>query len=154
MRASPAGLIYGTITVATLLAAESARRETYAKTVGAVTLTLLIYWLAHSYSQFTGERIEGEEHFTYAGLVRVARHELTVLIGAAVPLAVLLILWAVAASLDSAVNAAIWTAAGIVVVIEIAIGVRAELTGRALVLQTAFGALLGLLVILLKVLLH
>jgi len=55
--ANPAGLIYGTIAVAALLAAESARRETYVETVGAVLITLLLYWLAHSYAGFTGERV-------------------------------------------------------------------------------------------------
>ena len=33
---NPGGLVYGTILVATLLAAESPKRETYAKTVAAV----------------------------------------------------------------------------------------------------------------------
>jgi hypothetical protein len=36
MPTSMAGLTYGTISVAALLAAESARTETYPKTVGAV----------------------------------------------------------------------------------------------------------------------
>lgn len=37
---------------------------------------------------------------------------------------------------------------------EVAIGVRARLTGRELLRQTAFGVVLGLLVIALRVLLH
>lgn len=154
MPTNPAGLIYGTITVAALLAAESARQETYAKTVAAVGVTLVLYWLAHSYSQFTGQRIEESEQFTYAGLLRTAGDELTVLLGAAIPFAVLLVCWAAGAALTGAVTAAIWTSAAIVVAAEIVIGVRAELEGRDLIRQTAFGAMLGLLVIALRVLLH
>ena len=40
------------------------------------------------------------------------------------------------------------------VVLELVIGIRAELTGHELVRQTAVGAVLGLLVIALRVLLH
>ncbi len=154
MPTDPAGLIYGTITVAALLAAESARQETYAETFGAVVITLALYWLAHSYAQFTGERMSAGEHFTYRGLLRTAAHELAVLLGAAVPLGAILIGWAAGAALDTAVLAAIWSAAAIVVVTEVVIGVRAELTGRDLVRQTGVGVLLGLLVIALRVLLH
>ena len=154
MPANPAGLIYGTISVAALLAAESARQETYPRTVGAVLITLMLYWLAHSYSQFTGERVKEQVAFTYSGLLDTARHELAVVIGAVGPLAVLILFWVFGASLAAAVTAAIWTSAAIVVVLEIAIGVRAELTGRELVRQTVVGAILGLLVIALRVLLH
>jgi hypothetical protein len=154
MPANPAGLIYGTISVAALLAAESARQETYPRTVGAVLITLMLYWLAHSYSQFTGERVKEQVAFTYGGLLDTARHELAVVIGAVGPLAVLILFWVFGASLAAAVTAAIWTSAAIVVVLEIAIGVRAELTGRELVRQTVVGAILGLLVIALRVLLH
>ncbi|MGI8506653.1 MAG: hypothetical protein ACR2MK_07565 [Solirubrobacteraceae bacterium] len=154
MPSNPAALIYGTIAVAALLAAENARQETYPRTVGAVAVTLLLYWLAYSYAEFTGERIEHGEHFTYAGLVRAARAELAVLLGAAVPFGVLLACWVAGASETAAVTAAIWTSAGIVITAEVAIGVRARLTGRELLRQTAFGAVLGLLVIALRVLLH
>ena len=78
----PAGLIYGTITVAALLAAESARQESYPRTVGAVAITLLLYWLAHSYAEFTGHRMKESKRFTYSGLWLTATRELTVLLGA------------------------------------------------------------------------
>lgn len=45
---NPGDAIYGAIAVGVLLAAETPRRETYARTVAAVTITLLLYWLAHS----------------------------------------------------------------------------------------------------------
>jgi hypothetical protein len=154
MPANPARLVYGTILVATLLSAESVKQETYPKTIGAVAIALLLYWVANSYAEFTGDRIEQGEHFTYAGLFRNAIGELALLYGAAVPLLVLLIGWATRAPLSSAVSAAIWTAAAMIVVTEIVIGVRAQLTGRELIRQSAFGVLLGLLVIAVRVLLH
>jgi hypothetical protein len=154
MPANSAGLVYGTITVAALLAAESARQETYPRTVGAVALTLFLYWMAYSYAQFAAERLEHHEHFTYKGLALSAVHELTVLLGAAVPFSVLIGCWIFGASLVGAVAAAIWTSAGMIITVELVIGVRAQLSGRELLHQSLLGALLGLLVIVLRVTLH
>jgi hypothetical protein len=154
MPANAGGLVYGTILVATLLSAESARQETYAKTVGAVAVTLIAYWVTISYAEFAGERLEEGAPFEYAGLARAALHELSLLYAAAVPLLVILIFWAAGAALTTAVGAAIWFAAGAVVAAEIISGVRAELTGRELIRQSVVGALLGLLVIAVRVLLH
>lgn len=154
MPASLGGLIYGTISVAALLAAESARSETYPKTVASVGILMILYWIAHSYAEFTEERVEDHEPFTLTGIVLMATRELTVLIGAAVPFTVLLICWAVGASLITAVALASWTAAGIVIATEIVLGLRAELEGKELVAQTAVGVVLGLLIVAMRVLLH
>jgi hypothetical protein len=154
MPSNPGGIVYGTILIATLLAAESARSETYPRTIAGVVLALIVYWLAATYAEFTGERVTQSEPFDAGALRRAAVHELAVVQGALVPLAVLLVLWAAGTSLAAAVTAAIWAAAAIVVATEVLIGVRADQTGRELVVQTSFGILLGLLVIALRVLLH
>jgi hypothetical protein len=151
---NPARIVYGTILVATLLAAESPKRETYAKTVGAVAIALVIYWLSMSYAEFTGERVREEQAFTPTAFARAAAHELPVVLGALGPLAAVLVCWAAGATLSTGVTIGIWTAVAIIVGTEIVIGVRAELTGRQLVMQTAVGIALGLLVVALRVLLH
>jgi hypothetical protein len=149
-----AGGVYGTIAVAALLAAESARRETYPATVAAVAVTMILYWIAHSYADFTGERLEKAEKLTLAGLARAMINDISIIAGAAVPLIVLLLWWASGAQLTSAVDAAIWTSAGIIALTELIAGVHAELSGRELLGQASVGAVLGGLVILLRVLLH
>jgi hypothetical protein len=154
MLTNAAGLVYGTILVATLLSAESAARETYIRTVLAVLVTLAGYWLTLAYARFTGDRLEHKGHFSFSDLVDAAREELTVLLGAAIPLDVLLVFWLGGTSLDTAVTAAVYTAAITLVVIEVVIGVRADLKGRQLVLQSAVGAALGLMIIGIRVLLH
>lgn len=154
MPANPAGLVYGTIAVGALLAAESARRETYPRTVGAVVVTLVLYWLAYSYAELTARRLRKHERFTLDALARTAAHELSVLIGAALPLVVVLVLWVAGARLTVAVTAAIWTSALTIVAVEVVIGVRAHLPRRDLLRQTALGALLGLLLLALRVILH
>jgi hypothetical protein len=56
-----AGLVYGTILVATLLSAESAVKATYAKTAAGVLIALSTYWLALAYARFTGDRLNKGE---------------------------------------------------------------------------------------------
>jgi hypothetical protein len=154
MTLNPEGTVYGTLAIGAMLAAESAPNETYPKTVTAVVITLLVYWLAHAYSDYAGERWRGGEKLELGGLGRMLVRELSILIGAAVPLVVVLISWATGAALSSAVTAAIWTSAAMVVVIEVAAGLRAEQSGYDLLKQVALGAVLGVLVIALKLVLH
>ena len=52
------------------------------------------------------------------------------------------------------VTAAIWTSAVMIVAIEVVAGVRAKQSGRHLAGQISVGALLGLLIIALRVTLH
>jgi hypothetical protein len=143
-----AGLVYGTILVATLLSAESALRETYAKTVLGVLVALTTYWLALAYARFTGERLEQGTRATVAGLLSAGAHEL------AVPFVALIAFWIGGASLNTAVIGAVYFADAAIIGAEIAIGVRAGLKGTALIGQAAIGAVLGVLVLALRLLLH
>jgi hypothetical protein len=154
MPANPGGLVYGTILVATLLAAESPKRETYVKTVAAVAVALIVYWLSITYAELTGERIRDDEPFKPAAFVQAAGQQLPVVYGALGPLLVLVVCWAVGVGLPDGVSVAIWTSVAMIIAIEVVLGVRAELTGRQLVVQTSMGVLLGLLVVALRVLLH
>ncbi|MFL5860064.1 MAG: hypothetical protein ACJ780_04690 [Solirubrobacteraceae bacterium] len=149
-----AGLVYGVILVATLLSAESALRETYAKTVVGVLIALTTYWLALTYSGFTGRRLEHEEGASLLLLGRAAIHELTVLYGAAIPLVSLLVFWVAGASLSTAVLWSVYVADAAIIGAEIFIGIRAGLTGLALLGQVVVGAVLGVLVLALRLLLH
>lgn len=154
MQANPSGAVYGTIAVSAVLAAESPRQETYARTIVAVVITMLLYWLAHSYADLAGERIETGEPLTFAELGRAMVRELWILLGSATPLLVVLICWATGTSLYDAVRAAVWTAAAIIIATEVGIGLHSELSGRELAGQVAVGASLGLLIIALRVVLH
>lgn len=154
MRSNPGGLVYGTITVGALLAAESAQRETYLETVGAVVIALVLYWLAHSYAEFTARRLRRSDPLTFGALAQTMAYELSILVSAAIPLLTLLVWWLVGARLASAVTAAIWAAAAMTMLIEVAAALRAKQSGRELVVQITFGLLLGALVIAMMLVLH
>jgi hypothetical protein len=146
--------VYGTISVGALLAAESAGQETYAATVIAVVLTLLLYVAAHTYSEYTAERMRLKEELSLRALARTGRSEAWLLPGAGVPLVAVLVGWVAGASLDTSVTVAVWVSAAMVMVFEVGFAVRAEAPAREVVLQAAVGALLGLLVIVLRYVLH
>jgi len=83
-----------------------------------VIITILLYWLAHSYADLAGERLRSGARLTARGLLATMLRELPILIGAAIPLATLLICWIAGTGLSAAVLAAVWTSAGIVLAIE------------------------------------
>jgi hypothetical protein len=154
MAENPGGIVYGVILVATLLAAESPGRETYAETAGAVLVAVIVYWLARAYSVFTGQRAQDGEAFTLSGMRAALVHELAVILGACVPLLVVLVFWAVGARLSVAVSIAVGVAIATIIAAELALGIRSEHTGRELVVRTGFGVLFGVAIIGIKLLLH
>jgi hypothetical protein len=146
--------VLGLLTVSVLLAAEDARRETYGETIGAVLLALLLYWLTHSYAQFAAWRVEHGERLTVRGLAKEMWQELEFLTGAAIPVLAVVICWAAGVSLDLAIRVALFTDAALIVLVETVAGLRAHLTRGEMVIQTLLGAALGLLVLVLRLVLH
>ena len=151
---NPGGLVYGTILIAALLAAENAKAQTYADTIAGVAVAELVYWLALSYSEFTGHRVTEGGAFNLKSFWRSAEHELAVVQGAVVPVLVLIGCWIAGVKLYNGVRLAIWASAGVIVVGELLIGVRSEQHGRELAVSAALGVVFGLLVISLRLILH
>jgi hypothetical protein len=147
-------VVYGALIIGALLDAESTRRQTYGDTVSGVAIALILLWLAHSYARFTARRLTQRERLDPAVVSEALVHEIPILVGGSPSLVAVLIAWLAGASLGTGVTAAIWASAGVVVVIEVAAGLGAKLPKRALVVQLAFGALLGLGIIALKTVLH
>jgi hypothetical protein len=152
--ANPGGLVYGTILIAALLSAESVKVETYWETLAGVALTEVIYWLALSYSEFTGDRAADGKPFTVSGFRDSAKHEFAVSEGALVPLLVLIGCWIGGVSLQNGIRFSIWASAVVIVLAELVIGIRSEQHGRELAISAGLGVVFGLLVISLRLILH
>jgi hypothetical protein len=152
--ANPAGSVYGTITVGALLAAESTLHDTYPETVGSVVVALLVYWLAHSYAELLGHRLEAREPLTVRGLGEALGRDWAIVRGAGAPVLALLIAWAVGAGQETAVTIALWVCAGSLVALELLAGLRARARPAELVLELCVGATMGVGVVILRVILH
>jgi len=151
---NPAGVVYGVLAVATVIAAESTRRETLPKLLLASIVTMVLYWLAHAYSHHWGSRFDNAREWSLGEIVVSLRHEMSVLLGAALPIAVLLIGWLVGSSSESTVTAVLWTAVLEVVLLEVVPGIRHRLGLRELAVQTLLGTSLGVGILGVRVLLH
>jgi hypothetical protein len=88
---NPSAVVYGILTCGALLAAESTRKETVTEAISASAITLVLYWLAHAYSEALGERLESGHAWDAGQLLRVAGHEAALLKGAALPVVVLVV---------------------------------------------------------------
>jgi hypothetical protein len=145
-----AGVVYGVITVGALMAAESGRHESYLDAFASALFATLLYWLAHSYADLLGSRLETGEGLTAASLGRALIHDWAIVRGAAIPLLALVIAWAVGASREAGVTAALRTAVVAVVVFELLAGLRAKSTLRELLLKGAVGVTMGLVILAVK----
>ena len=150
---NPVGMVYGTIAIGTLLAIEP-EGETYLKTVIAIVITLILYWLAHSYADLTGRRLAGRGGLTLRRLGEALRHEAAILAAAALPLLVVVAFWIAGASLATGLWAGIVEVAVILIGVELFAARRAGLSLSETVLQTVVGTSMGLLIVVIKLLLH
>jgi hypothetical protein len=151
---NPSGAVYGAIVIGALLAAESYRHETYLDTFASAVITTLLYWLAHAYAYVLGRRLDTHERLTVGSLTEALAHDWALVRGAAVPLAALLIAWALRASQQTAVTSALWSAIACVVAFELIAGVRSRATRGELALQVGVGVAMGVAILALKIVLH
>jgi hypothetical protein len=148
-----AGPIYGMITCGSLLAAESVAHESLLDVAGATLVALVLYGLAHAYSLTLGARLDEGVALTPAAFARQLANSWAVVRGAFVPLLVLLLCAAAGSSEDQAVLVALLSTSVLLVVVEISVGVRSELTPKELVLPVTVSAVLGVGILALRVIL-
>jgi hypothetical protein len=151
---NPSGTVYGIIAIGALLAAESSLRETYPETLGSVALTMVLYWLAHSYADALGTRLREGERIGWRDALRVIAHDRAMLRGAGLPFLALLSAWVAGAPQNEAVTAGLWTAVGSLIAFELAAGVRSRARAPELVLDFLLGSTMGLGLLGVRALLH
>ena len=154
MPENPETQIYGTITAGALLAAEADRHETFWQVGGSVALALIVVWFAHAYATGVAARMHSGQGRPVHNLVRGMIHELALLRGAFVPLFVLLLAGACGATLVAAETAALISAALLLVVLELLVGLRSALRPAEIGVQVVFSGLIGLSVLALRVIVH
>ncbi len=152
--ANAGGAVYGAVMVGVLFAAEDTHREGYPATIEAAAVVLVLYWLTNLYTHTLGIRLQKREPLNLRLLWRSAVHELPIVEGALIPLVVLLLMWAAGLTVDAAVTAALWAAAGMIVILEVTAGRRARQGPRDLWAQTGAGVAIGLALVGLKLVLH
>jgi hypothetical protein len=153
--ANPARAIYGTILVMAVISGLSHDEDIgSAKLIVAVGATTLVFWIAHVYAEILGRRLEGEGHFAWTAIRAVMRSEWPIVESALLPVLALLIGVVGIVETDTAVNIAI--GAGVVELFAwgIAVGRKLKLSTGATIVAGVVNGALGLVIVLLKVLVH
>jgi hypothetical protein len=146
--------VYGTITIGTLLAAESGLHDSYADTVASLVIAVVLYWFAHSYADVLGLRLSRKRLISWDELWDTFAQDWSIVRGASVPLLTLLVAWAAGASRETAMTAGIWTAVAALIGFELAAGMRSRAKPVEIALEVLVGATMGLALLALRALLH
>jgi hypothetical protein len=154
--ANPARAIYGTILVMAVITALSHDDSVKsAELIAGVLATTFVFWIAHVYAEVLGQRMEGEvSRLSFANIAHAARGEWPLVEASLLPVLCLLLGVVGLVKTDTAVAIAI--GAGVVELFGygLAAGRRLELSLRGTIAVAVVNGALGLLIVLLKVLVH
>ena len=141
---NPGGVVYGILAIGALLAAESDAHETYPETVASALIAAVLYSLAYGYAGLLGRRLGlAQSGSASESLLIALGDEWSIVRGACIPLAVVLVGWALGATQHVAVSAAVWVAVGSLIVFELIAGLRSRATPLELAFEVGMGITLG-----------
>ncbi len=147
-------LLYGAVVSASVLAVASVHDDAFDRVAVSTGVVAVVYWLAHVYVDAVGGRFEDVEHSVGARLATALRTNTGVLVGSVPPVLVFLLGRALGLDVSGAAWLALWSTVALVVAAALLAGHRAGARGLALAAEAAVAGGFGLVVILLKYLLH
>ena len=147
-------LLYGAIVAGSVLAVSSAHAEDTAHVAVATALVTAIYWLAHVYVDAIGGRFRDNDRPMHRRIVDAMRDTTELLIGAVPPILIFLLARLLGADVQAAAQAALWFTVVMLLVAGAGAAYLAGVRGVTLVVESLIAGSFGLLVILLKYLLH
>src|SRR5512142_3402103 len=154
---NPSRAIYGTIVTAGILAGEGAAHLDTQDMIVSVLVTLLVYWIAHAYSEVLGHWItpSSVQHRPVPSRLRQAlAEEWAIVAGGLGVVLVLAVAWLAGASGQAAVNTALWVATAELLEWGIVAAKNAGLSGIRIVVSGVTSASFGAVIVLLKAVLH
>ena len=143
-------VVYGIITVGAVLAAEGSRNESFQRSVGAAILILLLYWVVHAWSVDSGDRLARRRPFRWPDFLAELRAEFSIMRGAVLPIAAVVIAGLAGATDQRAVFIGTLVSAAMLVVFEFSVAMLGRLGAKQVLVQTAAGALFGCALIVLR----
>jgi hypothetical protein len=147
-------MLYGAVVSGSVLAVASVHGLAQDRVAIATGVVALVYWLAHVYVDAVGGRFEDLEHSVGSRLATALRTNTGVLIGSVPPILVFLLGHALGLDVSGAAWLALWSTVVLIVAAALLAGYRAGARGLALAAEGAVAGGFGLVVILLKYLLH
>ncbi len=150
----PAEAIYGTLIASAVIATNAAEGESGGKIFVTGLAVLTLYWLAHVYADVLGQRLATRERPGWRSIIRTALYDWALLRGALLPLAVFGVMRLLFASVDTAALIALWTTVLLLGCWGFVAAVRGGAKRFELLAETIVCAGFGVLVIVLKTVIH
>jgi hypothetical protein len=150
----PAGLLYGALIAASVLATASAHVDDFTHVAFATLFVLGVYWLAHVYIEAQSLQVAGDRRGFPRRLAHMAARESSVIKGGLPATAVYVLLDTLGASTKDAAAFAVYFSVAVLVYVGYLAARRAGRHGWASAADAAVGGAFGVLVILAKTLLH
>lgn len=147
-------LLYGAIVAGSVLAVSSSHAEESARVAVATALVTAIYWLAHVYVEAIGGGFSEQGRPMTRRIAESMRDSVEVLAGAVPPIVVFLLAKLLGADVQTAALTALWFTVALLVVAGFGGAYLAGVRGWPLVVEALIAGSFGVLVILLKFLLH
>lgn len=153
-RTDPAGLLYGAIVSAAVLATVSAHADGSEYVALATGVVLVVYWMAHVYIEALSRQFDGDNRHFLQRLRTSSAHESSVIKGGLPAIVVYLGADAAGMDLGSAAATAVYFSVALLAAVGYLGAHQAGLRGRAVLLEIAGAASFGLLIVVAKALLH
>lgn len=147
-------LLYGALVSAVAIASASGHAPTHRRVVLATAVTLVVYWLAHVYTRVLAERLATPATPLRDRTLAAARHEAAILRGGLPSLLALVVTGLFGADVSTSAEVALWLTVGLLAATGYLAGYAAGVVGWRLAVESGAAALLGVIAVLLKMLLH
>lgn len=154
-RVDPAGLLYGAIVSGATLGAVSAHADEATRVAVATLLVLGVYWSAHVYIHALSAQLEGgDTRLLFHRTVASAREEASVFVGGLPTVVLYLILTILGVAPTTAGFISLWFLVALLFAVGY-LGARwVGLTGFAALVEAAGAGFFGVLIVIMKSLLH
>lgn len=146
--------IYGTIVVAGVIAALGHEQAAAPTVFGSVLATAFVFWLAHVWAAATSARVESGRRLPPRAVAEIAAHEWPMVESAVLPLVPIALAWAGLFSDAAGIDLALAVTVLQLVAWGLVVGRRTHERWPAALLSGLVNGAFGLLLVLLKALVH
>jgi hypothetical protein len=151
---NPAEAIYGTLLAGVVLATKAHKGVTGASIFWSAVGALVLYWIAHVYADIIGEQIKAHRRPTRGEIGHICLENWSRLRASLIPVIFFEIVRLARGSLNASVLSALWLTVGLLATWGATASYRSGARGVALVVEGVVAGALGVLVVLLKIVLH
>jgi hypothetical protein len=151
---NPAEVIYGTLLAAVVLATKTHKGVTGAGIFWSAVGALVLYWIAHVYADVIGAQLKTRKRPSWGTITHAGVEHWSRLRASLIPVVVFEIVRLARGSVNTSVLSALWLTVGLLGAWGATAAFRSGARGVALAIETLVCVGLGVLVVVLKIVLH